>query len=63
MEWQPIETAPKRGSILLWNGKEVGEGHPAWCGDGYEWAGEGHACDPRPTHWMPLPAPPAGDEK
>ena len=68
-QWQPIETAPKDGTdILLANDKAVS---PAgWVSDvehGAEWEGQiGMAGwwtlngDARPpTHWMPLPPPPA----
>lgn len=57
MSWQPIETAPKDGSeflgwfpgstVMIW-----------WMGQGGVWGNdfwEGEA----PTHWMPLPNPPA----
>jgi len=64
--WQPIETAPKDGSsILLWNGDFVASG--AW----EPWPVDGHimhratdhdwTCDD-PTHWMPLPDPPASPQ-
>lgn len=74
-EWQPIETAPKDGSsIWLWNGREMivgwwetarpfpGSSHfNDWC-SGHETAGIYDAGFTRvygPTHWMPLPTPPA----
>ena len=71
-EWQPIETAPKDGSlVILYNGTveqgnfvaKVDSGRvsnqfvftSSWDGlDGYLVS----ACDPQPTHWMPLPNPP-----
>lgn len=66
MNWQPIETAPKDGTNILvfgygdmtvvhwniyglyWNLSESG----AYAENG-EW---------QPTHWMPLPPPPATDK-
>ena len=60
-EWQPIETAPKDGTVVL-----------GWCGPedecrlmhfyGRRWECPSGAWDSySPTHWMPLPPPP-GDE-
>jgi hypothetical protein len=72
-DWQPIETAPKDGTwLLLAGGKcEGDEGDEGRIVSG-QWAG---GTDPRwqfawydsgyygeysdPSHWMPLPAPPA----
>jgi len=71
MEWQPIETAPAAPDwaqgepdpiFLVWNGVEVLPAsrdrvdflditQPDWDGEWLE-------VRPRPTHWMPLPAPP-----
>lgn len=56
--WQPIATAPKRGTIitssLLENGQQVGLSY--WLPESRMWAhwAEGY----QPTHWMPLPEPP-----
>lgn len=72
MEWQPIETAPKDGSeIFVWGTVEdspyarphigsEGLERVAWAGDG--WWITSPQCDawvPEPSHWMPLPPPPA----
>jgi hypothetical protein len=66
-EWQPIETAPKDGTwILLWWGDRTVEGH--WLDNShtqFPWAGWKlrsmvvHNPAHKPTHWMPLPDPPA----
>lgn len=60
MEWQPIETAPKGPTLILWNGELLCTG---WCDNEGQWYcdqwAEHHAeIDDDPTHWMPLPAPP-----
>lgn len=67
--WQPIETAPKDGRDILVSGCSCGPpvriacwGTGRYLGrvKGREWGWvdhPGHTCDP--THWMPLPAPPA----
>lgn len=69
-QWQPIETAPKDGSVVLgyWvaslDGIDVtGDKCYAltlWMGG--EWV-SADDCDisfADPTHWMPLPTPPQG---
>lgn len=58
-EWQPIETAPKEGAlVLLWieGGVEIG----FWNGKTWD---DGNFYDDigTPTHWMPLPEPPKHD--
>lgn len=71
-EWQPIETAPKDGSqVLVWDQTEgvctarfqshVEEWRASWGSE--EWIQDGSVYDDalvarKPTHWMPLPAPP-----
>lgn len=65
MEWQPIETAPDNGiRVLVF--VPAFEGEPrvmeARCDMG-DWGdpvyGEWNCV---PTHWMPLPSPPAAQE-
>lgn len=71
-EWQPIETAPLNGtSVLLWqNGRWI---TGRWRGEHYgevlRWdMGNWQSSDgidllyQPPTHWMPLPPPPAEKE-
>lgn len=59
--WEPIETAPKDGTrIVLWI---VNEAQLACFEDGY-WCGEDdQPVYGTPTHWLPLPPPPAQSEE
>ena len=68
MQWQPIETAPKDGTvIILFDGKSVWAGR--WIGHSYyPWVAiDNHIYGPRGlkakdvTHWMPLPPPPTDE--
>lgn len=64
--WQPIETAPKMRTILLFAVTDTETGnwkmatgfwHTGW--NEWEWDGrilKGY--DTKPTHWSPLPPPP-----
>ena len=68
-DWQPIDTAPRDGTqVLLYVPQDTDDEMPSFIAQGwyesgifdrrwYEAAGE-CVCDPQPTHWMPLPAPP-----
>lgn len=70
-EWQPIETAPKDGTPIIVGvaglDRSSGEAH-WWQGEdgrgGWQtWDGANHrrtVYATTPTHWMPMPAPPAG---
>lgn len=60
MSWQPIETAPKDGSRVLlwskhWSASHTGQFYGNWWSSFYE-IGPFHS---PPTHWQPLPTPPA----
>jgi hypothetical protein len=64
MGWQPIETAPKDGTIIL--AVKAGKGHGGYTiifwDDDFEWSGytaeeEKRLVKFQPTHWMPLPEP------
>jgi hypothetical protein len=56
-EWQPIETAPKDGTqVWAWDA-ERGSNPALWV-DGAWWITYDDAMI-HPTHWMPLPDPPA----
>ena len=77
MEWQPIETAPKKAAVLIAGGtysmgSSFFQDEPfagvtiAWGKDG-EWQGDNAGAHDefywhKPTHWRPLPAPPATKE-
>ncbi len=58
MEWLPIETAPRDGTHILTfaAGHGVAEGYWVSTSDGDTWRDDGA----EPSHWMPLPPPPAG---
>lgn len=70
-DWKPIETAPKgenfdRPRVLLTDGQKVAIGHwdsgAFWYDESViEWGGDDGAWPGRwlPTHWRPLPEPPA----
>jgi len=60
--WQTMETAPRDGTYVLCASRPLsGE----WCFDvgrhcsNNIWVNEQFSTVPSPTHWMPLPAPPA----
>ena len=65
-EWQPIETAPKDGTLIgVWNQREPNIIRYARWGDGPVakygkcWVTvRGSALSNVPTHWTPLPALP-----
>lgn len=66
-QWQPIETAPRDGSVIILYGKSkhagldvVGTGH--WYKLERRFVWDNYLGDePRPpTEWQPLPAPPKG---
>jgi hypothetical protein len=60
MEWQPIETAPKDGRLILAAHDETYQGGVvviSWRHEYNAWAD--YDCDFwKPSHWMPLPEPP-----
>ena len=60
-EWQPIETAPKDGTpVLVWRTPEKGRNHRRMGIDRWKEGLWWHSRkEMQPTHWMPVPAPPA----
>ena len=61
-KWQKIESAPKEGTVLLFDpskseGSCIGTGY--WLYDNV-WMMEDRNAEP--THWMPLPEPPKEEE-
>lgn len=78
MNWQPIETAPKDGTWCLLGGGMTSEDDymetgvnvlrpvTAFFDDEYWnmcfWDGSWRTSYENPTHWMPLPPPPAGEK-
>lgn len=63
MDWQPIETAPRLQWVLVTGAeaRTTARHMVARHIDGTEWesADDGNRPYMDPTHWMPLPAPPA----
>lgn len=58
--WQLIDTASKDDgvAVLLWDGRDVFTGY--WEASCDFWAvSDGGCAIPVPTHWMPMPKPPA----
>ena len=66
-EWQPIETAPRPWTPILAYDPTYEDGAVTammWNPDWQTWApcvGDENFAELRPTHWMPLPDPPGGD--
>lgn len=57
--WRPIETAPRDAQVLIAMPSVPRSVAEAYCdSNGYLWV-QGHQPSGKPTHWMPLPAPPA----
>lgn len=66
--WQPIETAPRDGTLVdLWLTDGRRETECRWSTSvGGWWRFDENATDvpvDNPTHWMPIPPPPAPDAK
>lgn len=63
-DWQPIETAPDSGSdddVIVWNSRFPEIKPRVTKPDGEWWRLNKEELRAVPTHWMPLPAPPAID--
>lgn len=68
MQWQPIETAPKDGSLIMiggtsyagwfWSDAKWLDGWMMWSSTDDDWNVECFEA----SHWMPLPAPPQGPD-
>lgn len=70
--WQPIETAPRDGTWVILHtaagGVQPGYWGPTYFGYNPAWVQYAHRSEAEeiigePTHWMPLPAPPASTEE
>lgn len=64
-EWRPIESAPKDGTrVLLYRDLWMESmGVCFWDGVQCEWRPVNGSCFPGSSHWMPLPEPPADQER
>lgn len=67
MKWQPIETAPRTGKmVLMWSRKAgfIAANWPEGCAPGEwlkigtDWRGSSHWRAQEATHWTPLPKAP-----
>jgi len=70
-EWQPIETAPKDGTEIIYWSKHLCRPMMAFYSEGHIWMG-GLAYHPSAiprewedvaTHWMPMPGRPVGADQ
>ena len=68
MQWKPIETAPKDGTWIMvsageWEPEAACWSESVWLTGWYCGGGRSDSYGPSfdPTHWMPLPPPPAGE--
>tara|TARA_R110000868_G_C10948448_1_gene767609 strand:- start:345 stop:701 length:357 start_codon:yes stop_codon:yes gene_type:complete len=73
-EWQPIETAPKDGTLVLlfegiyggcintgyWGKHYIMDKKEVWCSNGCV---ENYQTFDKPSFWMPLPKPPVDNNK
>lgn len=59
-DWPPIETAPRGGWFLV--GVWVGHRWSCWVVEGGDDFGEDGEFGDKPTHWHPLPTPPASQD-
>tara|TARA_R110002072_G_scaffold100778_9_gene222061 strand:+ start:6218 stop:6427 length:210 start_codon:yes stop_codon:yes gene_type:complete len=59
--WQPIETAPKGVPVLVAGGLAMQKTGGEWF-SGMEEPLYRRMLQWTPTHWMPLPTPPEGNE-
>lgn len=55
MEWQPIETAPKDGTVIIVYAPDFFQ-TAAWTDE--KWTNAANSWLEDVTHWMPLPKPP-----
>ena len=58
MKWQPIETAPKDGSMLLLFNEDGKYNAASWSEKNQRFINQYGFIVPYTTHWMYLPEPP-----
>jgi hypothetical protein len=70
LAWLPLRSSKKGGEVILtqwyvhWlNGKPNTSRAPEWRQDDMHGGFGGYSGPIEPTHWMPLPPPPTGDEQ